>query len=107
MTGDYSITGGATRHFSASQGGFLNATQKTVTLTGTLAFTTFAFADRPGSMINAFTITFTGSYTATGSRYLARNGAYINAGGGGANYFPGSTAGSGTNFSVSPWGLYT
>lgn len=46
------------------------------------------------------------SITATGSRYSAASGGYISVNGAGTTYLPGNSAGAGTNFGVSPYGLY-
>ena len=88
----YTITGNAARHIYASPLGHINIFSTSITLTGTPAFgTAFADADRLGS-INANGAIITG--TATGKRYAAASNAVINAGGAGANFFPGSVAGT-------------
>ncbi|WP_205717116.1 hypothetical protein [Afipia massiliensis] len=89
---NYTINGSAVRHHSASPAGYINLVNLTVTLTGTLAFSGgFAFADRLGFITNT-NVTYSGS--ATGARYTANSNAVINTNGGGANFFPGSVAGS-------------
>jgi len=105
LDNDYAISGGGTRHYVAGQGGVISGSGKTVTLSGTPAFST-AFADASLSgIIQAPSMTYSGS--ATGSRYSAASGGVINTGSGGnTSYFPGNAAGSGANFSASPWGLY-
>jgi hypothetical protein len=93
-TGKYSISGGASAHYVALNGGTIITTGVTATLTGTPAFGTglaFAFASRLG-FITAESMTFTGS--ATGKRYNADTNAVIATSGGGANYFPGNSSGS-------------
>lgn len=102
---DYAISGSAVRHASVSVS-YLGLSGRTVTISGTLAFSQFILADRQ-SYCNVFGMTFTGSYTVTGQRFNVQSGAIISTGGGGASYFPGSSAGAGTDFSTSPWGLYT
>lgn len=79
----------------------------TVTAGSTITVTTFAFADSQ-SYINSNFLTWAlgAGSSVTGTRFNVRNGAFINTGGGGANFFPGTVAGSGTNFGVAPWGLY-
>ncbi len=89
---NYTINGSAVRHHSASPAGYINLVNLTVTLTGTPAFSGgFAFADRLGFITNTNVI-YSGS--ATGARYAANSNAVINTNGGGANFFPGSVAGS-------------
>lgn len=89
---NYTVNGSAQRHFSASPAGYINIFSATVTLTGTPAFSgAFAFADRLGFITNT-NVTYTGG--ATGARYIANSNAVINTNGGGANFFPGSIAGS-------------
>jgi hypothetical protein len=91
--GNYAIVGGADRHWYVSEaGGLINASGRTITLTGTPAFSQqFALADNNASIV-AVSVTFSG--TATGTRYIAQRNGTINTGGGGANYLPGSLAGS-------------
>jgi hypothetical protein len=67
-------------------------TSKTITITGTPAFTgEFALARRVAA-IQCNGNTFSGS--ATGVRYLADNNGVIFTNGGGATYLPGDSAGS-------------
>lgn len=89
----YSITGGAYSHIYASTRALVQNNSLTITLSGTFAFTYFARADRLGYLLST-SITFTGTYTVTGARYLGQLGAIIETGGGGASYFPGNSAGS-------------
>lgn len=92
VTGNYAITGACARHFIASEQGRITAASRTITITGTPAFSTaFADASRLG-LIMAQGMTFSGS--ATGARYSAITNAVIHTGGGGATYFPGNAAGS-------------
>ena len=91
-TGNYSITGGAGNHWVANLGGSIVAVTKTITITGTPAFSSqFALSTTVSSIV-PINITFSGS--ATGTRYLANLNAVINTNGGGANYLPGNAAGS-------------
>ncbi|SFV33504.1 DUF2793 domain-containing protein [Hyphomicrobium facile] len=101
---DYAISGGANQHVSLN-GSTANIAARTLTLSGTLAFTTFIVSQR-NSYANVFSLVFAGTYTATGKRYDANDHGVLNTGGGGASYFPGSTAGTGTNAGNSPYGLY-
>jgi hypothetical protein len=89
--GNYSITGGTSQHWWARNGGTINADFRTITLTGTPAFST-TFALTQGGYILAGVMTFTGS--ATGARYNAQLCGVINTVGGGASYFPGNASGT-------------
>lgn len=90
--GNYTISGGAAAHISARAFGGITIQSKTITLTGTPAFST-AFAEcRYTGVMFANGNTFSGS--ATGSRYLVDLNGVIQTVGGGANYFPGNAAGS-------------
>jgi hypothetical protein len=91
-SGDYSITGNATRHWETRAGGSITAVNKTVTLTGTPAFSTaFAVSSIIGSLV-VNNMTFSGS--ATGKRYDSQSNSVIYTNGGGATYLPGNSAGS-------------
>jgi len=91
-SGNYSIDGGAGNHWSAVGNGIIRVQAKTITLTGTPAFSlAFANADLSSTLlVNGNT--FSGS--ATGARYSATNNAVISSGGAGATYLPGNAAGS-------------
>jgi len=91
-TSAYSITGAATSHYQCLNGGRIVVSSFTVTLSGTLAFTTFADFSFTGFM-SAFGMTYTGG-TITGTRYAVTLNGVINTFGGGANVFPGNVAGS-------------
>lgn len=91
-TGDYIISGGASQHFAAQESSSLNFSGITIGLTGTPAFGTFfANANLCGIIWVQGTI-FSGS--ATGPRYVVGQNGVINTGTAGANYLPGSLAGS-------------
>ena len=100
VSGNYTISGGAARHYNVATQGILTAVSNAVTLTGTPAFTS-DFADASGSgALTAFGQTFSGA--ATGSRYaVATNGVIVTLGAG-PIYFPGNAAGS-----VASGGQYT
>ncbi len=88
----YTVSGGAARHLYALIGGYIQLAAATVTVSGTPAFSS-AFADAQRlAMINAGSAVFSGA--ATGVRYTATLNGVIGVGGGGANFFPGSTGGS-------------
>ena len=89
----YTISGGAYSHMYASTYALIQNNSLTITLSGTFSFDYFARADRLAFLLSSG-ITFTGTYTVTGVRYLGQLGAFIDTGGGGASYFPGNSAGS-------------
>ena len=88
---NYSITGGANRHALATNPSSIVASAITISLTGTPTFVAFAQASGCSVMDWSGT-TFSGS--ANGQRYSALLNGVIYTGGGGANFFPGSTAGA-------------
>jgi hypothetical protein len=89
--GNYSISGGATYHIAAVNGGMVQVNGRTVTITGTPAFTNFAYVNAI-SYLGIYSMTFSGS--TTGMRYNVGLNSVINVGGGGANYLPGNLAGA-------------
>ena len=92
---NYTIAGGAGVHWESQLAGSITVAGITVTLTGTPAFTIFAYSDMT-SIIYVPSVTFSGS--ATGTRYSVLTNAVINTAGGGATYLPGSVAGSTDGF---------
>jgi hypothetical protein len=104
-TSSYTISGGAARHWNAATNATITiASSLTCTLTGTPAFSQQFVQSTALSFVRGQGITYVGS--ATGQRFNVANNAVINTNGGGANFFPGSTAGAGTNSGTSPYGLY-
>lgn len=97
INGGYTVFGGAGVHFYSNVQGLIGLATSTpflITVTGTPAFSS-AFADsRISSLINlpASIVSFTGA--ATGVRYLADYLSNIYTEGGGANFFPGNSAGA-------------
>ena len=90
-TGDYAIVGNAKYHM-VCDGGNINIGTKTITVSAGLTFTgAFAYSTRIG-IIAAVSNTYS-SLSATGARYVATINGIIQTGGG-ANYFPGNSAGS-------------
>jgi len=91
-TGNYTISGAATTHISSYDSGALRVQSVTVTVSGTPAFSgQFVEVGRSGgALLNS--ITFSGS--ATGKRYNVTLNGVLFTGGGGANYFPGNSAGT-------------
>lgn len=93
----YNINGSASRHLSAtgSQSAIYGPTiAANVIVNGTPNFSdTFAFSSNGANIVFDRTLTaFIGA--ATGNRYFVDYNAIIQTNGGGANYFPGSVAGS-------------
>lgn len=100
QSGDYEIVGNAAYHIQAGRDGLVNIQNAAVTLTGTLNFSVDFCRAYEGSMVLANGAAFTGS--ATGSRYDVSELALIKTSGGGAEFFPGNTAGT-----VATGGVYT
>lgn len=92
LNSNYTISGGGGVHWYATTQGLIQAAGKTITLSGTPAFSSaFALASQSGGMVVNGN-TFSGS--ATGSRYSVAVNAWIDTLGGGASYLPGNSAGS-------------
>lgn len=107
LNSSYTISGGAAAHWGTSGAGANIAVNAGITITtsGTPAFATaFAVANYP-SLISCASLTFSGT-GATGSRFAASDGGTINTNGGGANYLPGNSGGTGTNYGTTPFGMY-
>ena len=95
ITGNYSISGGGSAHIQCATGGniYYSGTP-TLTVSASVSITTFANCLVLGSIdYRGVTITL-GAFTVTGTRYSATQNAVIRSNGGGANYFPGTIAGS-------------
>jgi hypothetical protein len=91
-TGNYTINGNAAYHFQVNSGSSLvTCTSRTITVTGNPTFSTFALIDWLANLICSAS-TFTGA--ATGTRYAASANSVIMTNVGGANFFPGSVAGT-------------
>ena len=90
-TGNYAISGGGLGHLLVATSAVALVEGRTITLTGTPAFTHFANSLSVGALI-ADGNTFSGA--ATGARYNATLNGIINTVGGGASYLPGNAAGS-------------
>lgn len=92
---NYTISGSATTaHMQVASNGVINGGGITVTVSANI--TVFAFVlSSVLSAINMPTTTYSlGVNTVTGKRYEADNLSIINSNGGGANYFPGTVAGT-------------
>lgn len=93
--GNYSISGGANSHLFGDASSFIDTTARTATLSNTPAFSG-AFAQASGNaLLKSNSMSFPGT-SATGKRYNATTGGIIATSGGGANYFPGNSAGTET-----------
>lgn len=91
-SGNYSITAGAGRHLNTIAGGIIRVLSRTLTITGTPAFSTaFAEASELGIM-RLVSNTYSGS--ATGPRYSVTGNSVIQTFGAGATALPGNSAGS-------------
>ena len=96
-SGNYTISGGAFAHWIAGAASGVSVSLVTVTLTGTPAFTYFAWAEGGGYMyLPSITWSPSSDPRATGTRYLAGHGGSIGTNGGGANYLPGNSPGDST-----------
>jgi hypothetical protein len=101
INGAYTISGNANSHVISNSGIILLAnsptTAQAVTLQGSPAFASaFAVATQSG-IITAQSANITYSGAAGGSRYTVDGTSRIDTYGGGANFFPGTTAGTATN----------
>ena len=94
VVGDYAISGGAYSHWKVDESGTLYAAGRTITLSGTPAFTKFADCNLTSAMI-VHAMTFNGS--ATGTRYTCYGNAVIYVAGAGPNYLPGDISGYTSN----------
>lgn len=95
-TGNYSISGDAGFHILSTNNGYVqNYLAGTVALTGTLNFSQgFAYVNQGGVLYTSGMTFNPAGATVTGPRYVATSNGVMATGGGGANYFPGSIAGS-------------
>lgn len=92
QTGNVTISGGGEAHWNAGAGSIIKSQGRTITASTSVNFNTgFATAEAAGSIVSNGN-TFSGTYT--GPRYRGTTNGVIITNGGGANYFPGSSAGS-------------
>ncbi len=104
----YYISGNATAHlYSLNASSLIAVAGATINcISGApYAFSTAFAVAGTGGQLAASGIIFLNAAAVTGPRFLVNNGGIINTNGAGGSYFPGSTAGSGTNFGVAPYGL--
>jgi hypothetical protein len=91
-TGNFTVSGGALIGIEAGRHGSVDVSNRTITYSGTPAFSSYNFSGVELGEIVCTGITFVGS--ATGQRYSAVMNGVIFTNGGGASYIPGSTAGA-------------
>ena len=87
----YTINDAQFFHWWIRNGASISADFAAITFTGTPAITYFAVSQQCGIILSA-SITWTGTFT--GTRYACESNSVQNTGGGGANYYPGSLAGT-------------
>ena len=105
LYGTFFITGNAAHHIRADGNCGIYNGFSAYTISGSPAFSNAFMVLTQGSVSSSQGTTYSGA--ATGSRYKIESGAHCETGGAGINFFPGNAAGTGTNFSAAPWGLYT
>jgi hypothetical protein len=92
---NYDISGGAYAHAYAYLYSLIQIRSRTITFKASVTFSYFATTEWPGALIWFDAATFSlGAFSVTGSRYFAYAVGIIWTSGGGANYFPGNSAGS-------------
>ncbi len=99
ISGSYSISGGATQHFLTQGFGSIAITGSNATVTISAAVTfSAAFAEAITAIIQAsngsVSLSFVNASNVTGTRYISQLAGVISTNGGGANFFPGSAAGT-------------
>lgn len=93
QSGNCTISGDANCHwYSGAGGSYIKSQSRTITASGTRNFAGGFAAFAQGGTITSNGNTFSGTYT--GPRYTGSLGGTCQTFGGGASYFPGSTAGS-------------
>lgn len=98
-TGSYAVSGNADIHVAST--GFISLVGATVTYIGSRAFNTANFLAGRGAVVDCYGMSFVNGASVSGPRYVANHNGVLFTNGGGANYFPGSSAGV-----VSTGGLY-
>lgn len=97
-TGNYSVVGNMQRRVYCRRNGSYTEEFRTITYSGTPAFSSANVESSQGGLVTSAASTQSGS--ATGKRFTVGDTAsLISTGGGGANFYPGDSAGSGTNYS--------
>lgn len=93
VDGDYTIASGSGAHMLAGAGSIIQVAGRLGTITAAANFAT-AFAQANGGTILANGAGWPGAGLATGPRYLSEVGGVVYTAGSGANFMPGSSAGS-------------
>jgi hypothetical protein len=92
-TGNYTISGGAFAHWNTENDGFFQCVNRTITITGTPAFSqAFVQSDRGLGLFETYGNTFSGS--ATGKRYTLVGNSVCFTNGAATTHFPGDVAGT-------------
>lgn len=91
VTSNYTISGGSLRHLNLI-GGEIFIQNRTITITGTPAFSVAFVSSARSATLHINGSTFSGS--ATGTRYDAISNSVIFTNGGGATYLPGNASGT-------------
>jgi hypothetical protein len=108
--GNYNISGSAggdSIHCFISDDGYGETANAAVTVSAAVTFAGgFVNVGRNGTL-KAFSMTFSNPSNVTGPRYSISSGGLCYTSGGGANYFPGTIAGAGTNLATAPYGTYS
>lgn len=91
-TGSYAVSGSAQFHIAAT--GYVNIANRTITYSGSLAFSGANILSGRGGVVDAYGVTFVNGSGVSGPRYAVSANGVIFTNSGGASYFPGSTAGS-------------
>lgn len=90
----YAIVGAGFAHLYINGQGFVQHYATPTICTGSLAFTQFIFVNGAGYYEGSAGFDVGGA-TVTGQRYVIQTGGILNTNGGGPNYFPGNSAGTG------------
>jgi hypothetical protein len=98
VNNNYTISGGARTHMISGTGSSINNANKTITLSGTPAFTERFVQCWTTGFIFAVSLSFSGA--ATGQRYMMNIGGVVQTNTGNTSYFPGNSAGATTDYSV-------
>jgi hypothetical protein len=93
-TGNYSVVGNMQRRVYCRRNGIVHEEFRTITYSGTPVFSSANVESSQGGLVTSAASTQSGS--ATGKRYTVGDAAsMISTGGGGANFYPGDSAGRG------------
>lgn len=98
--------GGSGYLLNASDLSYITLQSQTISATGNLAFSTVVNCAQAAVVVLGGTVFTAAAFTVTGQRYAVANGGQILVFGAGTTVIWGNSGGSGTNPSVSPWGLY-